>query len=111
MPGWNIFNMQPGVVGTDLARQAGRKSEDQAELPAGFAVWLAAHPGARKLNGKFIWANWGIDEVFERVEDIQKRDLLSLTLKGWAEDTNAKEMKETNSRGHRNADRKEKLAR
>ena len=95
MPSWNIFNMQPGVVGTDLARQAGRQAEDQAELPAGFAVWLAAHPNARKLNGKFIWANWDIDEVLERAEEIRERDLLSLTLKGWAEDMNAEEMKKT----------------
>ena len=107
MPTWNIFNMQPGVVGTDLARQAGRRSEDQAELPAGCAVWLATHPHARKLNGKFIWANWDIDEVLDRAEEIQKRDLLSLTLKGWAEDTNAEEMKKTIARVHRNADRKE----
>jgi NAD(P)-dependent dehydrogenase (short-subunit alcohol dehydrogenase family) len=93
LPSWNIFNMQPGVVATDLAAQAGRKAEDQPELPAGFAVWLVAHPDARKLNGKFIWANWDINEVLERVEEIQKRDLLTLTLKGWAEDFNAEDLK------------------
>jgi hypothetical protein len=54
---------------------------------------LAAHPNARNLNGKFIWANWDINEVLERAEEIQKRDLLTLTLKGWAEDFNAEELK------------------
>ena len=93
MPSWNIFNMQPGVVGTDLARAAGRQGEDAPELPAGFAVWLAAHPDARKLNGKFIWANWDIDEVLDRAEEIEKKDLLTLALKGWSEDTNAEELK------------------
>lgn len=97
-PSWNIFNMQPGVVATDLARQAGRQAEDEPELPAGFAVWLAAHPDSRKLNGKFLWASWDINEVLEDVEEIQQRDLLTLTLKGWAEDTNADEMKKTIAR-------------
>ena len=94
-PSWNIFNMQPGVIQTDLAQAAGREAEDKVELPAGFAVWLAAHPDSRKLNGRFIWANWDINEILESIEEIQKRDLLTLTLKGWAEDTNAEEMKET----------------
>ena len=93
LPTWNIFNMQPGVIATDLAAQAGRKGEDQAELPAGFAVWLAAHPNAKKLNGKFIWASWDINEVLEKADEIQDRDLLTLTLKGWAEDVNAEELK------------------
>ena len=104
-PSWNVFNMQPGVVATDLARQAGRKAPDQPELPAGFAVWLASHPDARHLNGKFIWANWDINELLERKEEIQKRDLLTLTLKGWAEDMNAEELKNRAASVHRNADR------
>lgn len=81
-PSWNIFNMQPGVVQTDLAAAVGREAEDKVELPAGFAVWLAAHPDARKLNGRFIWAPWDVNEILENIEEIQKRDLLTLTLKG-----------------------------
>ncbi len=106
-PSWNVFNMQPGVVATDLAREAGRKAPDSPELPAGFAVWLAASPDARKLNGKFIWANWDINEVLERIDEIEKRDLLTLTLKGWAEDINAEEMKRRATSVHRDAERKE----
>ena len=109
LPTWNIFNMQPGVVATDLAAQAGRKGEDQPELPAGFAVWLAAHQDARKLNGKFIWATWDINEVLARVEEIQKRDLLTLTLKGWAEEFNGEDLKRMAGSGmiKTNADRKQ----
>ena len=106
-PSWNVFNMQPGVVATDLARQAGRKAPDSPEMPAGFAVWLAAHPDARELNGKFMWANWDVNELLERKEEIQKRDLLTLTLKGWAEDTNAEELKRRAASVHRNAERKD----
>ena len=99
--------MQPGVVQTDLARQAGRKAPDSPQLPAGFAVWLAAHPNARELNGRFIWANWDINELLERKDEIQKRDLLTLTLKGWAEDLNAEELKKRAASVHRDADQKE----
>ena len=102
-PSWNVFNMQPGVVQTELARQAGRKAEDKPELPAGFAVWLAAHPSARELNGRFIWANWDINEVLERREEIQEKDLLTLTLKGWAEDFNAEDLKRRAASVARNA--------
>ncbi|KAK5172824.1 uncharacterized protein LTR77_002944 [Saxophila tyrrhenica] len=105
-PSWNVFNMQPGVVATDLARQAGRKAPDSPELPAGFAVWLAASPKAVKLNGRFIWANWDIEEVLEREEEIRRRDLLTLTLKGWAEDVNAEELKRRAVGVHRDAERK-----
>lgn len=128
-PAWSVFNMQPGVVATDLARQAGRKAPDSPSLPAGFAVWLAASPEARKLNGKFIWvrerysrqqdpenlltllptlqANWDINELLKRAEEINQRDLLTLTLKGWAEDCNAEELKRRATSVHRDADRKE----
>lgn len=105
-PEWLIFNMQPGVVATDLAKQAGRKAPDSPELPGGFAVWLAAHPSARELNGKFIWANWDIEELLERKDEVQKRDLLTLTLKGWAEDVNVEEMKRRAASVHRDADKK-----
>lgn len=31
-PTWKVFNMQPGVVATELAKQAGRKAPDKPEL-------------------------------------------------------------------------------
>lgn len=106
-PSWNVFNMQPGVVQTELARQVGRKGEDTPELPAGFAVWLSAHPSAKEVNGKFMWANWDVDELLKMKDEIQRRDLLTLTLKGWAEDTNAEDLKRRAARVAGNAERKE----
>ena len=104
-PEWNVFNLQPGVVATELARQAGRKAPDSPELPAGMAVWLAASKDARELNGRFLWANWDIDEVLKRKEEIQQKDLLTLTLKGWGEDVTAEELKRRAKSVHRNADK------
>lgn len=94
-PDWNIFNMQPGVVATDLARQAGRRAPDDPRLPAGMAVWLSAAPEARELNGRFVWANWDVDELLERKEEIQKGSLLNMWLRGWAEGISAEELIET----------------
>ncbi|KAK5136468.1 hypothetical protein LTR08_003113 [Meristemomyces frigidus] len=107
-PTWNVFNMQPGVVATDLAKQAGRSNApDAPELPAGFAVWLATQPEAREVfNGKFLWANWDVNELLERKELVE-RGLLTLTLKGWAEDTSTEDMKRRAASVSRDADRKE----
>jgi NAD(P)-dependent dehydrogenase (short-subunit alcohol dehydrogenase family) len=104
-PTWNVFNMQPGVVATDLAKQAGRKAPDTTALPAGFAVWLSASPDARKLSGRFLWANWDINEVLERLEEIDRRGLLMLGLKGWAEDINEEELKARARSVHRDAEK------
>lgn len=94
-PDWNIFNMQPGVVATELARKSGRRAPDDPRLPAGMAVWLSASPEARELNGRFVWANWDVDELLERKEEIQKGSLLTMWLRGWADGCSAEELIET----------------
>jgi hypothetical protein len=33
-----------------------------ARLPGDFAVWLAS-PEATFLNGKFVWAQWDVNEL------------------------------------------------
>jgi NAD(P)-dependent dehydrogenase (short-subunit alcohol dehydrogenase family) len=96
-PNWFVINMQPGVVATELARLAGRQAPDAPELPAGMGVWLATQPEKREevrrvLNGKFLWAYWDVDEMLQKGEEIERRDLLTLGLKGWAEDFNAEEL-------------------
>ncbi len=105
-PSWNVFNMQPGVVQTDLAKQAGRNAPDKPALPAGFAVWLSAHPEAKSLSGHFIWANWDIDELLKMKDEIKRKDLLTMTLKGWAEEYNSEDLKSIARSVHRDADRK-----
>ncbi|KAG6353747.1 hypothetical protein INS49_005456 [Diaporthe citri] len=35
---------------------------DDVELPGDFVVW-AVSPEARFLNGRFVWANWDVDEL------------------------------------------------
>ena len=51
-------------------------------LPASFSVWLAS-PEARFLKGKFLWANWDVDELKAKAKEIEESNLLSIGLSGW----------------------------
>ena len=35
---------------------------DEEDLPAHFALWLAG-PESKFLHGRFVWANWDVDEL------------------------------------------------
>ncbi|RFU26478.1 hypothetical protein B7463_g9865, partial [Scytalidium lignicola] len=85
-PDINIFHLQPGVVDTAMNREAGGVAalgfEDDVSLPASFNVWLAS-PESRFLKGKFLWANWDVDELKAQAKEIEASTLLSIGLGGW----------------------------
>jgi NAD(P)-dependent dehydrogenase (short-subunit alcohol dehydrogenase family) len=91
-----IYNIQPGLVMTDMARDAGFGASDggltdehkallamldDVALPAAFCVWLAS-PEALFLKGKFVWSNWDVEELKGRKSDIEG-GLLDFGLVGW----------------------------
>jgi hypothetical protein len=45
-------------------------------------VWLAS-PEAAFLKGKYIWANWDVQEMKARADEIAGSDLLTMKLSGW----------------------------
>lgn len=45
------------------------------ELPGHFCVWLAS-PEAKFLKDKFVWANWDVDELKERADEIKNNKFL-----------------------------------
>jgi hypothetical protein len=55
---------------------------DLVSLPASFNVWLAS-PEARFLKGKFLWANWDVDELKAQAKEIEAGTQLSIGLVGW----------------------------
>lgn len=55
---------------------------DLVSLPASFNVWLAS-PEARFLKGKFLWANWDVDELKAQATEIEASTQLSIGLVGW----------------------------
>jgi NAD(P)-dependent dehydrogenase (short-subunit alcohol dehydrogenase family) len=91
-----IYNIQPGMVITDMAREHGlggdeselteeqkalMKLVDEVELPGAFCVWLASSE-AVFLKGKFVWSNWDVEELKERKSEIEG-GLLEFGLVGW----------------------------
>ena len=53
------------------------------DLPVGFCVWLAACKEADFLRGRLVWANWDVDELLARKEEVIEKDLLNVRLLGW----------------------------
>ncbi|KAL4799753.1 hypothetical protein BDV19DRAFT_385042 [Aspergillus venezuelensis] len=84
--GWRVYHTQPGVVDTDMNREAGGietlKYEDHVSLPGDFNVWLAS-PEAKFLNGKFLYTNWDVDELMAREKELGDTQELSIGLVGW----------------------------
>ena len=51
------------------------------ELPAHFLVWIASSEAAF-LRNKFAWANWDVEELKDRAEEIQGSSLFRVFLSG-----------------------------
>jgi NAD(P)-dependent dehydrogenase (short-subunit alcohol dehydrogenase family) len=82
-PDVTAVSMHPGLVATDMLREPFRSlfNQDSPELVGGTAVWLCQEK-AKFLSGRFIAANWDVEDLLSRKEEIVKDDLLKLTLKG-----------------------------
>lgn len=52
------------------------------DLPAEFTVRLTSPEGSF-LNGRCAWANWDVDELKYKAEQIQSRLLLTSDVYGW----------------------------
>ena len=104
-PEVSVFHVQPGIVDTDMNKEAGGVDavgfQDNGKwhqlitkwkmvkliyglvsLPASFNVWLASSE-ARFLKGKFLWANWDVDELKTQAKEIEMGTKLSIGLVGW----------------------------
>lgn len=51
-------------------------------LPASFSVWLASGE-AHFLKGKYLWANWDVDELKARAKELEDSPQLTIGLVGW----------------------------
>lgn len=83
--GVKIFNFHPGGVLTSMTRAMGMNEDsfpwDDVSLPGSFAVWLASGE-ADFLAGRFVYANWDVDELKARAEEIVNCDLLKIGMIG-----------------------------
>lgn len=52
-----------------------------AELPGQFCVWLASKE-AKFLKNRYVWANWDVDELKSRAQEIESSFLFKIKLDG-----------------------------
>ncbi|EXJ60055.1 hypothetical protein A1O7_04204 [Cladophialophora yegresii CBS 114405] len=91
-PQLRVFTVHPGVVQTKMVEKVMRGLDrvpasdvlDEPELPANFMVWLASGEGDFLKSGRFLWANWDVEELIARKEEIQADpSLFRITIGGW----------------------------
>jgi NAD(P)-dependent dehydrogenase (short-subunit alcohol dehydrogenase family) len=69
-PQYQIIGVHPGVVESEMNTKASDWTPvDSATLPADFIVW-AASSEAEFLKGRTVWANWDIDELKAKKDEI-----------------------------------------
>ncbi|CAG9954006.1 unnamed protein product [Clonostachys rosea f. rosea IK726] len=81
-PDMHIVNIQPGVVASDMNTKHGAPPQDEAELPGQFCVWLASKE-AKFLKNRYVWANWDVDELKSRAQEIESSFLFKIKLMAW----------------------------
>lgn len=99
-PDLRVFTVHPGVVVTDMFRKATSSMKtgsgsgdnqlpvgnmlDEPELPANFMLWLACPEADFLKSGRYLWANWDVEELKARREEIEADpSLFRITIGGW----------------------------
>lgn len=52
------------------------------DLSANFLVWLS-QPKTKFLSGKMVWANWDVEELEARQDEIKGGSMMTVGLEGW----------------------------
>lgn len=81
-PNVTAVSLNPGVVLTDMTMDSFKRfALDTPELVGGTAVWLATEQ-ASFLTGKYVCANWSMDDLSARKDEITSEGKLSIALVG-----------------------------
>ncbi|GAA5907755.1 hypothetical protein JCM6882_008964 [Rhodosporidiobolus microsporus] len=86
-PSIRSFAFHPGSIRTKLAEDSFPPEwlegmQDSPDLPGAFAVWLATQDKADFLRGRYLSANWDVDELLARQSEIVEQDLLWTRVRG-----------------------------
>ncbi|KAK8102374.1 oxidoreductase YciK [Apiospora sp. TS-2023a] len=87
-PDLNVTAVHPGMVDTAIFRGSGATPEspmvhmDTPQLFAGLCLWVT-RPEARFLSGKMVWANWDVEELKGKEEEITSKNLLNYVWNGF----------------------------
>ncbi|KAL6835992.1 hypothetical protein J3E69DRAFT_361334 [Trichoderma sp. SZMC 28015] len=82
-----VLQFHPGVVQSSMSQKSfdtgiPRPTMDSPFLPGAFAVWCASAE-SESLRGKFLWANWDVEELKEIVKTFEGAPQLTFGLLGW----------------------------
>lgn len=85
-PDVRFINVHPGSIESDGFTRSGASEPSDGmtsgELAGQFFAWLATDQ-ADFLSGRFVWAEWDIEELKARRKDIEDGDLLLTTIDGF----------------------------
>ncbi|KAK4494494.1 hypothetical protein PRZ48_014792 [Zasmidium cellare] len=91
-PSINVVSVHPGIVDTDMMSIIEEQKKymksvgllDEPELPADFFVWLSTFEAGKACSGKFVFANWDVEELMEKLKKEEEgSEVLTLKLDGW----------------------------
>ena len=81
-PNVNSVSIQPGVVNTEMVVDSFKRfALDTPELVGGSVVWLSTD-AARFLSGRFVSANWSVNDLMKQKEKIMAGNDLKLVYQG-----------------------------
>ena len=82
-PEVRFVSVHPGAIHTDMGVKSGLTGLDMTDLDlaASFVLW-ASSSEAEFLKGRFAWANWDVEELKAKKDEILKKDLLHYTIEG-----------------------------
>lgn len=85
-PDVRFINAHPGLLDTAGFDRCGAAvppgGMTDGKLTGGFFAWLATEEAAF-LSGRFVWADWDIEELKARKDEILEKDLLLTTVDGF----------------------------
>jgi len=85
--GVRVVQIHPGLIQTEMTAKFEEATVglefDDVQLSGDFANWCVSEE-AKFLSGKFVWANWDVEELIQNKEKIEKdENLYTLNLVGW----------------------------
>jgi NAD(P)-dependent dehydrogenase (short-subunit alcohol dehydrogenase family) len=83
-PNVAAVSLSPGLVDTDLLQPYFRQFDlDTPALTGGTVVWIARDPQrAGFLSGRYVSAEWSVEDLVERKDEIVGRNLLTVDMLG-----------------------------
>lgn len=81
-PNITAIALHPGMLDTGMFHESMRHFDlDTPDIAGAFAVWLS-HPHAKFLSGRFVAAQWSVDQLLDRKDEILGGRQLLLTVPG-----------------------------